>query len=60
MGVAIMGDNTLVANLFDAAGSSLLRLTILALQVLLGLVVYLTGLHALNVVRLRELIAGIR
>ena len=55
-----MGGNTLVANLFDAAGSSLLRLTILALQVLLGLVVYLTVLHALNVVRLRELIAGIR
>ncbi len=60
MGVAIMGSNTLVANLFDAAGSSVLRLTILALLVLLGLVVYLAVLHALNVIRLHELIARIR
>jgi putative peptidoglycan lipid II flippase len=60
MGVAIVGSNTLVASFFDATGSSLLRLTILALLVVLGLVVYLAMLHALSVVRLRELIAGIR
>ena len=60
MGVAIVSANTLVANFFDATGSSLLRLTILAFLVLLGLVVYLAMLHTLSVVRLRELIAGIR
>jgi len=60
MGVAIVGSNALVASFFDAAGSSLLRLTILAFLVLLGLVVYLAMLHALSVVRLRELLGGIR
>jgi peptidoglycan biosynthesis protein MviN/MurJ (putative lipid II flippase) len=60
MGMAIAGSNALAANLFDATGSSLLRLMILGLLVLLGLAVYLAVLHALSVVRLRELLGGIR
>jgi putative peptidoglycan lipid II flippase len=60
MGMAIIGGNALVTTFFDPIGSSLSRLATLAVLVLLGLIVYLAVLHALSVIRLRELLAAVR
>jgi putative peptidoglycan lipid II flippase len=60
MGVAIVGTDTLMAMLFDVAGSSLSRLASLAGLVILGLTVYLVALQMLGVVRIRELVAAVR
>jgi hypothetical protein len=50
----------LLASAFDAGGSHLLRLIVLALLVAIGLAVYLASIELFGVARLRDLLGALR
>jgi putative peptidoglycan lipid II flippase len=59
MAIALLGTHQLLAPSFHAGGSAT-RLAMLVLLVAIGLTVYLAGLEALGVVRMRDLLATVR
>ena len=60
MGIAIVILQTLLAKNFNVDGSQLGRIAALAVLVTTGLAVYLAGLQAFGVVKLKELLAAVR
>jgi putative peptidoglycan lipid II flippase len=59
MTIALLGTQALLAPSFHADGSAT-RLAALVLLVAIGLIVYLAGLQAFGVVRMRDLLASVR
>ena len=60
MGIAIAILQMLLAKAFNVTGSQLGRIAALAVLVAAGLAVYLAGLQAFGVVKLKELVAAVR
>jgi putative peptidoglycan lipid II flippase len=60
MGLTVFAVHALLASAFDAGGSHLLRLIVLALLVAIGLAVYLASIELFGVARLRDLLGALR
>jgi putative peptidoglycan lipid II flippase len=60
MGIAIFGMREVLASPFNAGGSQLARIAVLALLVVIGLAVYLASLELLGVARMRDLVRAVR